>query len=101
MLRAVRPRMQESARHGMRARQKRVYGRAGSACPRCRATIRVRGSGRRQPADLVVPGMPAVSDAGPAGVRRAKRVGHKGAHHLAHGNTLESFERRARASAST
>lgn len=23
--------------------------------------------------------------------RRAKRVGHKGAHHLAHGNTLESF----------
>jgi len=45
MLHAVRPRMQESALHGMRARQKRVYGRAGSACPRCRATIRVRGQG--------------------------------------------------------
>ena len=28
----------------------------------------------------------------PTGERRAKRVGHKGAHHLAHGNTLESFQ---------
>ncbi len=27
----------------------------------------------------------------PVPVRRAKRVGHKGAHHLAHGNTLDSF----------
>ena len=27
-----------------------------------------------------------------AGERRVKRVGHKGAHHLAHGNTLESFD---------
>jgi glycerophosphoryl diester phosphodiesterase len=32
-----------------------------------------------------------VSDAEHEPVRRAKRVGHKGAHHLAHGNTLESF----------
>jgi glycerophosphoryl diester phosphodiesterase len=34
--------------------------------------------------------MPAVTGA-PASGRRPKRVGHKGAHHLAHGNTLESF----------
>jgi endonuclease-8 len=45
MLRFVRPRMQESARHGMRARQNRVYGRAGTACPSCHATIQVRGQG--------------------------------------------------------
>jgi endonuclease-8 len=45
MLRAVRPRMQESARLGMRARRDRVYGRAGRPCPRCRATIRERAQG--------------------------------------------------------
>ncbi len=45
LLRAVRPRMQQSARHGMRARQSRVYGRAGQPCARCRTTIRVRGQG--------------------------------------------------------
>ncbi len=45
MLRAVRPRMQESALHGMRARRQRVYGRAGKPCPRCRTTIVVRGQG--------------------------------------------------------
>ena len=33
--------------------------------------------------------MPAVN--GHPGERRVKRVGHKGAHHLAHGNTLDSF----------
>jgi len=45
LLRAVRPRMQESALHGMHARRRRVYGRGGSPCPRCRATIRTRGQG--------------------------------------------------------
>jgi endonuclease-8 len=45
MLRAVRPRMQESAVHGMGARRDRVYGRAGRPCPRCATTIRVRGQG--------------------------------------------------------
>ena len=37
--------------------------------------------GRRQPHDLLVPGVPAVI-----------RVGHKGADHVAPGNTIESFE---------
>ena len=45
MLRAVRPRMQESARHGMHARRDRVYGRAGRVCPRCGTAIRARGQG--------------------------------------------------------
>jgi endonuclease-8 len=43
MLRAVRPRMQQSALHGMGARRDRVHGRAGRPCPRCETTIRVRG----------------------------------------------------------
>jgi endonuclease-8 len=45
MLRAVRPRMQETAQVGMRARRDRVYGRAGRPCPRCGARIRARGQG--------------------------------------------------------
>ena len=45
MLRAVRPRMQESARRGMHAREDRVYGRAGRPCPRCGATVRARPQG--------------------------------------------------------
>jgi glycerophosphoryl diester phosphodiesterase len=40
--------------------------------------------GRRQPHDLLVPGVP--------GVNRMLRVGHKGADHVAPGNTVESFE---------
>ena len=35
--------------------------------------------------------MPELTDS-PADRPRAKRVGHKGAHHLAHGNTLASFD---------
>ena len=45
LLHRVRPRMQESARLGMRARRDRVYGRAGRPCPRCGAAIRARGQG--------------------------------------------------------
>ena len=40
--------------------------------------------GRRQPHDLLVPVVP--------GVNRMLRVGHKGADHVAPGNTVESFE---------
>jgi endonuclease-8 len=42
---ATRPRMQESARDGFPARGVQVYGRAGTPCPRCGATIRSRGQG--------------------------------------------------------
>ena len=45
MLRAVRPRMQASAEHGMRARQVQVDDRAGRRCPRCDGRIAVRGQG--------------------------------------------------------
>lgn len=45
MVRAVRPRMQASARHGVRARRDQVYGRSGRECRRCGETIRARGQG--------------------------------------------------------
>src|SRR5207247_1108504 len=40
--------------------------------------------GRRQPSDILVPGMPGVSG--------LKRIGHKGADLIAPGNTLASFD---------
>ena len=42
---ATRPRMLESARHGMQDRFKVVYGTAGRPCPRCGEPIRSRGQG--------------------------------------------------------
>jgi len=45
IVRATRPRMLESARHGMQERFKVVYGTAGKPCPRCGETIRARGQG--------------------------------------------------------
>ncbi|MET0684394.1 MAG: DNA-formamidopyrimidine glycosylase family protein [Solirubrobacteraceae bacterium] len=41
----TRPRMQESARDGMLARHKSIYGRAGLPCPRCGTPIALRGQG--------------------------------------------------------
>jgi len=43
IIRALRPRMRESARDGMQDRHRVVYGRAGRPCPRCGATILRRG----------------------------------------------------------
>jgi endonuclease-8 len=40
---ACRPRMQQSAADGNQRRFRRIYGRAGSPCPRCGAPIRERG----------------------------------------------------------
>jgi endonuclease-8 len=40
---ATRPRMLESAAHGMLERFKVIYGRAGEACPRCGGEIQARG----------------------------------------------------------
>ncbi len=47
IVRATRPRMQESARDGMQERFKVVYGAAGKPCPRCgeASNIRARGQG--------------------------------------------------------
>lgn len=45
ILRRLRPRMQECAVHGAKARDDQVYGRAGRQCPRCGGTIRSQGQG--------------------------------------------------------
>ena len=47
IVRATRPRMQESARDGMQERFKVVYGIAGAPCPRCgeASSIKARGQG--------------------------------------------------------
>ena len=46
IVRATRPRMQESARDGMQERFKVVYGIAGAPCPRCGEPSRSRRAGR-------------------------------------------------------
>jgi endonuclease-8 len=45
IVRAARPRMQESARDGNQKRFRVIYGQAGRPCPRCGATILSRGQG--------------------------------------------------------
>jgi endonuclease VIII len=45
IVRAARPRMQQSAQDGNQRRFKTIYGRAGIPCPRCGAPIRSRGQG--------------------------------------------------------
>ena len=45
IVRAARPKMQQSALDGMQAAHRVVYGRAGRPCPRCGAPIRSRGQG--------------------------------------------------------
>lgn len=45
VLRAARPRMRNSARHGHRVEPHHVYGLAGRPCTRCGATVRRRGQG--------------------------------------------------------
>jgi endonuclease VIII len=45
IVRLTRPRMQESASDGHQARHRMIYGRTGRPCPRCGATIAVRGQG--------------------------------------------------------
>ena len=45
LLRLLRPRMQESALRGAKARDDQVYDRAGRPCPRCGTTILARGQG--------------------------------------------------------
>ncbi|MCA1657018.1 MAG: DNA glycosylase [Actinobacteria bacterium] len=45
VVRAARPRMQQSARDGMQDSHRTIYGRAGRPCPRCGAPILSRGQG--------------------------------------------------------
>ena len=61
------------------------------ALPALRDARAIRQPGRQQPPAVLVPGVPAVTEATPS--RAAlKRIGHKGADHIAPGNTLESFD---------
>ena len=85
IVRECRPRMQRSALDGNQTRFKRIYGKAGLPCPRCGppALIAVARPVGRQPADLLVPAVPDLS---------LRRVGHKGADHIAPGNTPASFD---------
>ena len=76
--------MQQSARDGNQDRHRRIYGTRRAPVPALRRrAIRVARAGRRQPHDLLVPGVPDVT---------LRRVGHKGADHIAPGNTLASFD---------
>jgi len=45
IMRALRPRMEQSAEHGHRAVKREIYERAGRPCPRCGTPIRQRGQG--------------------------------------------------------
>ena len=83
IVRATRPRMQESALHGMQERFKVVYGTAGQAVPALRRAVNdpLSRAGRRQPDDILVPTMPAL-----------RRIGHKGADLIVPGNTPASFD---------
>ena len=79
VVRALRPLMQASA-DGRRGRRW-VYDRAGLPCRRCQTPIRARGQGDDNRTTYWCPAMPGLI-----------RVGHKGADHVAPGNTIESFE---------
>ncbi len=80
--RGLRPLMQRSAEGGGRD-ERWVFERTGLPCRRCGALDPRARPGRRQPHDLLVPVVPGSC---------TLRVGHKGADHVAPGNTLESFE---------
>ena len=80
VVRAVRPLMQESAAGRLPRAALGLRPRRAALPPLRHADPRPR-PGRRQPHDLLVPGVPGLI-----------RVGHKGADHVAPGNTIESFE---------
>ncbi len=84
-MQACRPRMQRSAADGNQRRFRRIYGdgRAARARAAARRADPLARPGRRQPHDLLVPGMSDVT---------LRRVGHKGADHIAPGNTTASFD---------
>ncbi len=79
----LRMRMRASASDGRQDRWRQIYNAARRPCPRCGPPTAHQGPrpGRRQPADVLVPELPAL-----------RRVGHKGADHIAPGNTTASFD---------
>ena len=82
IVRETRPRMQESAADGRQDRWRRIYNRAGPAVPALRQAPHPRARhGRRQPTHVLVSELSAL-----------RRVGHKGADHIAPGNTAASFD---------
>ena len=80
MVREVRPLMR-SRPPVASASQRWVYDRAGLPCRRCDTPIRARGQGDDNRTTYWCPACQALI-----------RVGHKGADHVAPGNTIESFE---------
>ena len=85
--RSVRPLMQRlGARAAFRRASRRVYERAGRPCPRCGTLIRSRGQGDDNRTTYWCPRVPVV-----------KRVGHKGADHVAPGQHPRQLRGRARA----
>ena len=86
IVRATRARMQDSVSRGGHIRGLQVYDRAGRQCPRCKTRIRARGQGDDNRTTYWCPDVPAL-----------KRVGHKGADHVAPGNTSRELRGGARA----
>ena len=82
-MRECRPRMQESARDGTPGPLAADLQRRRPAVPALRAAGagQVARAGRRQPTDVLVSELPTL-----------RRVGHKGADHIAPGNTAASFD---------
>ena len=80
-MRLTRPRMQQSARDGFQVARPGDLRPRRAAVPALRRDDPRARAGRRQPHDILVPGMPAL-----------KRIGHKGADLIAPGNTLASFD---------
>ena len=80
-MRALRPLMQRLGRARRPPASRWVYERAGLPCRRCETPIRARGQGDDNRTTYWCPRVPGLI-----------RVGHKGADHVAPGNTIESFE---------
>ncbi len=69
-----------------------VFNRAGPAVPALRHARAPARPGRRQPPHVLVPGVPVVTARRADHLPPIRRVGHKGADHVAPGNTFESFQ---------
>ena len=76
------------ARDGNQTRHRKIYNNAGPRLPALRRRRSRPRPGRRQPDDILVPGMPEMTTSSAP----CRRIGHKGADHIAPGNTTASFD---------